>query len=198
MKSLSANINVQLIIQGNHLEFARLMEHYSNDLYLFSKGILNDAFMAEEAVSDVFVKVWEGRGNLNKISNLKSYLYSAVRNQAITYLRSKNVDVVSIEDINSYFFEPVDTQDDSLLKEEKLQQILKAIDYLPAQTKMVFSLAKVQGLKYKEIAELLNIKVKTVDYHVASAIKKICDVIEKEEKDDSIGVLKVFLSIIAT
>ncbi|WP_430815756.1 RNA polymerase sigma factor [Carboxylicivirga sp. RSCT41] len=199
MSQSGININLQLIQQGNHLEFARLMDFYSNDLFLFAKGILYDSPVAEETVSDVFIKVWEGRDKLDRVLNLKSYLYSAVRNQAISYLRSqKNKDIVSIEDITTYYFEPVDTPDESELKEEKLQQILRAIDYLPAQTKMVFSLAKVQGLKYKEIAEILDIKVKTVDYHVASAIKKICEAIEKEDKSDSQQILKVFLGLLAT
>ncbi|MCG8579810.1 MAG: RNA polymerase sigma-70 factor [Bacteroidales bacterium] len=199
MSQSGTNINLQLIQQGNHLEFARLMDLYSNDLFLFAKGILSDSLVSEETVSDVFVKVWEGRERLERVSNLKSYLYSAVRNRAISYLRAqKNKDIVSIEDITTYYFEPVDAPDDSALKEEKLQQILRAIDYLPAQTKMVFSLAKVQGLKYKEIAEILNIKVKTVDYHVASAIKKICEAIEKEAQSDSQQILKLFLGLLAT
>ena len=199
MSSSSVNINLQLIQQGNHLEFARLMDRYSHDLFLFAKGILNDSVLAEEAVSDVFVKVWESHERLEQVSNLKSYLFSSVRNQAISYLRSKkNRDIVSIEDITTYYFEPVDPTDDSELEEEKLQKILKAIDYLPAQTKMAFSLAKVQGLKYKEIAEILDIKVKTVDYHVASAIKKICEAIEKEDKANTQQILKVFLGLLAT
>ncbi|MCU4154757.1 RNA polymerase sigma-70 factor [Carboxylicivirga sp. A043] len=199
MSSSSVNINLQLIQQGNHLEFARLLDGYSHDLFLFAKGILNDSVLAEEAVSDVFVKVWESHERLEQVSNLKSYLFSSVRNQAISYLRSKkNRDIVSIEDITTYYFEPVDPTDDSELEEEKLQKILKAIDYLPAQTRMVFSLAKVQGLKYKEIAEILDIKVKTVDYHVASAIKKICEAIEKEDKANTQQILKVFLGLLAT
>jgi RNA polymerase sigma-70 factor (ECF subfamily) len=151
--------------------------------------------LAEEVVSDVFVKVWQARQQLSEISNIKGYLFNAVRNQSITYLRKQNKDVVSIEDIHQYYFEPIDTPDDSELKDEQLKQIYRAIDYLPTQTKMVFSLAKIQGLKYKEIAELLDISVKTVDYHVASAVKKICESIDKEEGGNGFQTLRIFLAI---
>jgi len=194
----SENINISLIREGNHLEFARLMDVFSDDLFLFAKGILSSSPLAEEVVSDVFVKVWESRNKLNDIHNLKGYLYNAVRNQAISYLRARQKDVISLDDINHYYFEPVDNPDDSIIKEEQLKKIYRAIDYLPAQTKMVFSLAKVQGLKYKEIAEVLDVSVKTVDYHVASAVKKICEAINKEDEADSQQILKALLVLLAS
>ncbi len=192
----SREINTDLIQKGNHLEFSRLMDIYSDALFLFAKGILSNSQVAEEVVSDVFIKVWETRSRLLEVDNLKSYLYSAVRNQSISFLRSKNKDIISLEDINHFYFEPVDTPDEELIAEEKLQNIHKAINYLPAQTKMVFSLAKVQGLKYKEIAEILNISVKTVDYHVASAVKKICESLDKDKSNNSAQILKVFFVLL--
>ncbi|MBR8534773.1 RNA polymerase sigma-70 factor [Carboxylicivirga sediminis] len=195
MDQSGENINLSLIQNGNHFEFARLMDRYSDALYLFAKGILASSPLAEEVVSDIFVKVWQTRHQLDKVANIKSYLFNAVRNQAITYLRKQHQEVVSIEDINHYYFEPIDTPDESALKEEQLRRIYKAIDYLAPQTKMVFSLAKIQGLKYKEIAELLNISVKTVDYHVASAVKKICESIDKEEGGNGLNTLRIFLAI---
>ena len=172
------------------------MDVYTDALFIFAKGILANSQLAEEAVSDVFIKVWESKSKLSEIDDLKSYLYRAVRNQAVSTLRSKNKDVVSIEDINHFYFEPIEAPEDALIQEEKLTHIYKAIDYLPAQTKMVFSLAKVQGLKYREIADLLDITVKTVDYHVASAVKKICERLEQDKSDDNLQVLKIFLGLI--
>lgn len=185
-------INISLIQEGNHLEFARLMDIYTDALFLFAKGILANSQLAEEVVSDVFIKVWESRDKLSVIADLKSYLYSAVHNQAISSLRKENKNIVSIEDIDHFHFEPADTPDDGLIQEEQLRKIYKAVNRLPAQTKMVFSLAKVQGLKYKEIAKVLGISVKTVDYHVASAVKKICESLDKED-NDNLHLLKIFL-----
>ncbi len=138
MDQSGEHINLNLIQQGNHLEFARLMDSYSDALFLFAKGILASSPLAEEVVSDVFVKVWQSRQQLEAVTNIKGYLFNAVRNQSINYLRKKHKEVVSIEDINQYYFEPIDTPDDSAIKDEQLKQIYRAIDYLPAQTKWCF------------------------------------------------------------
>jgi RNA polymerase sigma-70 factor (ECF subfamily) len=104
--------------------------------------------------------------------------------------------LIALEDLQDYHFEPVESVKNDLLDQEILDKIHRAIDCLPTQTKMVFSLAKVQGLKYKEIGELLNIKVKTVDYHVASAIKKISIMLDNEKSHNSDLLLKTFLLLI--
>ncbi|TAJ14303.1 RNA polymerase sigma-70 factor [Marinilabiliaceae bacterium JC017] len=174
MKSIP-KIDLHLIQQGSHIEFARLVDLFSHDLFLFANGILHQAESAEEVVSDVFVKLWEKRATVTEVDHIKSYLYTAVRNKAISTLRGRKKDTVSLEDIQEYHFEPVAGPDDSMIDQETLDQINRAIEHLPARTKMVFSLAKIQGLKYKEIAELCDISVKTVDYHVAGAIEKICN-----------------------
>lgn len=192
-----SEININLIEQGNHIEFARLVDACTPDLFLFAKGILARSEIAEEVVSDVFLKLWENRHELSKIANLKSYLYTAVRNKSISALRSVKKEVISWEDLPDYHYEPVAAPDDSTIDQETLDQINKAIEYLPSKTKMVFSLAKIQGLKYKEIAELLDIKVKTVDYHVAVAVEKICKSLESSQKypqDKTLQVLTLLFT----
>jgi len=186
-------INTDLIQQGNHIEFARLVDLYSHDLFLFAKGIVAHTQLSEEIVSDVFIKIWENRSELLEIEHLKSYLYTAVRNQAVSALRRRKKDTISLEDIQDYHYEPVAAHEDSLIDQETLEQINRAIEYLPAKTKMVFSLAKIQGLKYKEIAQLLDIKVKTVDYHVAAAVEKICQSIGVKGKQSKADVQKMLL-----
>jgi len=168
------SINKDLIQQGSHIEFARLVDVCSHDLFLFAKGIVAHTELSEEIVSDVFIKIWENRSDLLNIDHLKSYLYTAVRNRAVSVLRQKKKHTVNLEDLDDYYFEPVDSPDESLIDQEQLEQINRAIEALPAKSKMVFSLAKIQGLKYKEIADILDISVKTVDYHVALSIEKIC------------------------
>ena len=193
----NTSINKDLIRQGNHIEFARLVDLYSHELFLFAKGIVVHTELSEEIVSDVFIKVWENRSDLENIEYLKSYLYTAVRNRAVSVLRQKKKNTINLDDLDDYYFEPVDSPDNSLIDQEQLEQINRAIEYLPAKTKMVFSLAKIQGLKYKEIAELLDIKVKTVDYHVALATEKICQALgvsRKSTPDKTSKILSLLFS----
>ena len=182
-----------MIQQGNHIEFARLVDLYSHDLFLFAKGIVAHTQLSEEIVSDVFIKIWENRSELLAIEYLKSYLYTAVRNQAVSALRRGKKDTISLEDIQDYHYEPVAAHEDSIIDQETLEQINRAIECLPAKTKMVFSLAKIQGLKYKEIAQLMDIKVKTVDYHVAAAVEKICQSMGVKGKKSKADVQKMLL-----
>lgn len=186
-----------MIQQGNHIEFARLVDLYSHDLFLFAKGIVSNTQSAEEVVNDVFISLWEHRSDMPQIENLKAYLYAAVRNKAISFLRRQKKNTISLEDLPDYYFEPVAGPDDSVINEETLGQINKAIESLPTKSKMVFSLAKIQGLKYKEIAELLDISVKTVDYHVAVAVEKICKslgVSNQRSKDDAKKLLSLLFA----
>jgi RNA polymerase sigma-70 factor (ECF subfamily) len=191
----SKDINTQLIQDGNHLEFARLVDVYAGDLFLYAKGIVRQAELAEEVVNDVFLRVWESREQLKEIQSLKGYLYKGVQNAAISTLRKKHKNVVGIEDIPEFHFEPVQSVDESLISHETLMHIYRAIDLLPVQTRQVFALAKIQGLKYKEIAELLGISVKTVDYHIASAIEKLCAYLGHDKKKSKVVTQKL-LSIL--
>jgi RNA polymerase sigma-70 factor (family 1) len=143
-------------------------------LFPFAKTLVKAKEPAEEIVSDVFIKVWEKRKGLEKIDNLKVYLYVTTRNIALNYVeKQKRTATHSIEDytveLSSVYFDP----EQLLITADMLALIQKAIDQLPPKCKMVFKLAKEDGLKYREIAEVLNISVKTVENQLAIALHKI-------------------------
>ena len=143
-------------------------------LFQFAKSLVKAKEPAEEIISDVFIKVWEKRKDLEKIENLKIYLYVSTRNCAYNYLdkqkRSATNPLDDIQaDVTSLYFDP----EQLLITADMLARIQKAIDQLPPKCKMIFKLAKEDGLKYKEVAEVLNISVKTVENQLAIAIQKI-------------------------
>jgi len=143
-------------------------------LFQFAKSLVKAKEPAEEIISDVFIKVWEKRKDLEKIENLKLYLYVSTRNSAYNYLdkqkRSATNPLDDMQtDITSLYFDP----EQLLITADMLARIQKAIDQLPPKCKMIFKLAKEDGLKYKEVAEILNISVKTVENQLAIAIQKI-------------------------
>src|SRR6187399_155531 len=141
-------------------------------LFQFAKSLVKAKEPAEEIISDVFIKVWEKRKDLEKIENLKIYLYVSTRNCAYNYLdkqkRSATNPLDDIQaDVTSLYFDP----EQLLITADMLARIQKAIDQLPPKCKMIFKLAKEDGLKYKEVAEVLNISVKTVENQLAIAIQ---------------------------
>jgi len=174
-----------LIAHGDQRKFSQLMELTSEELLWFAIGFLKNKEIAEEIVSDVFVNIWNKRADLEKIINLKSYLFICVRNGCLSHLRKvKNEKIISIESVNEYSFLPVEGPEDSLIEKEIIEQIYAAIETLPCKCKLAFTLAKINGLKYREIAEVLGISEKTVNNHLVLAVKKITELLNVSKKNN--------------
>ena len=143
-------------------------------LFGFAKTIVQSRESTEEVVSDVFIKLWERRKELEKIENLKVYLYVATRNIAFNYLdKQKRNSTNSIDDVEAEFTSIDFDPEQLLITADMLALIQKAIYQLPPKCKIIFKLAKEDGLKYREVAEVLNISVKTVENQLAIALYKI-------------------------
>ena len=181
--------NKSLIASGDQKKFRQLMELTSDDLLLFAMGFLKEKETAEEIVSDVYVKIWNNRKDLLKVKNIKSYLFISVKNGCLSHLRkSRNKNIISIDEFEEYNFEyiflPVDAPEDDLIEQETVNLIYQAIDKLPPKCKLAFTLAKVNGLKYKEIAEIMNVSEKTVNNHLVNAVNKISEILSITKKSN--------------
>jgi RNA polymerase sigma-19 factor, ECF subfamily len=152
--------------------YKELFISFQPHLLSFAKTILPSSQSAEEAVSDVFIKIWERRSTLLKIANLKVYLYTATRNTALNYWhkeKRRRIEHLEHVDIASLHLDP----EQLLVSAEIITRIQKAIDQLPPKCRLICRLAKEDGLRYSEIAEILKISVKTVENQLAIALKKI-------------------------
>ncbi len=177
--------NKSLIASGDQRRFRQLMELTSDELLIFAIGFLKDKETAEEIVSDVYVKIWNNRKELKNIKNLKSYLFISVKNGCLSHLRkAKLKNVVSIDEFEEFFFYPVEGPENELIEKETLNQIYNAIEKLPPKCKLAFTLAKVNGLKYKEIAEIMGVSEKTVNNHLVHAINRLSEVLAVTQKTE--------------
>lgn len=154
--------------------FKELYRFYFLKLYRFCFGIVHNKESAEEIVHNVFINIWEKRKKLPVIENPDVYLYVAVKNNALDYL-SKNrfretVDISSLSsDFLVYHIDP----EQKMITEEMRKAILQAVEQLPPRCKHIFSLVKEDGLKYKEVAAILNLSIKTVEAQMTIATKKL-------------------------
>lgn len=145
-----------------------------NSITRFSTGIIQSRETAEEIVSDVFISIWNNRSQLNEIEDIQLYIFIAVKNNSLRKLKQQNrnttisLDEMSIE-LDSFYQNP----EDKFLSDESMQQIETAINHLPHRAKLIFKLAKEDRMRYKDIASLLNISVKTVDHQLSIALRKI-------------------------
>jgi RNA polymerase sigma-70 factor (ECF subfamily) len=164
----------QLCLRDDLKAFEALFYALNNRLLKFCIFYIHNKEAAEEIVSDVFVKCWENRGNLANIENPETYLFVAVKNQSLNYLKKfSHIHVVPVESSNSV--ELVNTYDpEKELERKELHFMLdQAIATLPKQACIIFKLIREDGMKYKEVAEILNISPRTVQTQLFRAIKKL-------------------------
>jgi RNA polymerase sigma-70 factor (family 1) len=140
----------------------------------FAASIIKSKESAEEIVSDVFIKIWEKRQHLDKVENLSFYLFTAVKNRCFNQFNdSKNKINVDIWDISVEFKSFYHDPEQIMISAEAIKQIHGVIRELPPRCRLIFTLVKEEGLKYKQVAELLHLSVKTVENQMSLAFKKI-------------------------
>ncbi|UCS95466.1 RNA polymerase sigma-70 factor [Echinicola marina] len=175
MRSLpehTVNELVNLLRQGELQAFDELYYRFLPRVLGFAKTFICDQQEAEEAVQEVFIKVWEKRASLNSELNFKSYLFVAVKNQIYNKIRSAKK-FVDIADMGADIASSEMHVYDKLTNEELEQTAFVLLDQLPQIQKKVFTLNKLDGLSHKEIAAMLNISVRTVEHHVYLANKQL-------------------------
>jgi len=166
--------------------FKELYLIYFDRLYKFAFSILHSSEFAEEAVNDVFLNIWQKRSSLKNIENLKNYLFISTKNTSFNYLsKFRKERSTTLDDVLVRFEADELTPETAYFTNEVRMEIEQAINQLPPKTKLVFQMAKIEGLKYKEIAEILSISVNTIDNHIATAIKKLSVVLKNLSPEDT-------------
>ena len=165
---------MQEIKADNMLAFDVLYKKYCKRIYKFGYSILKSPEESENLMQDVFLNLWENRHKVEKDSSIKSYVFTITYNSAISIIRKKAREsefieyLKSMQEINEE--EPANIELEYNELTNKLDEIIKA---LPQRQKEVYLLHKVEGLKYKEIAERLNISENTIENHMSCALKTI-------------------------
>lgn len=179
---------LQLKIAKNNDDhaFGQLYMSFIHNLRQFAHSIIKDHELAEEIVSDVFLKIWQNRANLGKIENFRLYIYISTKNTALNYLsRHFRKEIVSLDEMSLNIPAVSYNPENLMITTEAVKKIEFAIQNLPLRCRLIFKLAKEDGLKYNDIAKLLNISVKTIDNQMAIALKKISSAICFEFKGNS-------------
>ena len=143
-------------------------------LHRFSYAFVKSNEVAEEIVSDVFVKLWQISGKLMEIENLKVYLYTIAKNFSLNYITKnyKNA-IVNIDSIDIEAVVEIKSMEELYISADIVQKIRLVIQQLPPKCRIIFQLVKEEGMKYKEVAAVLNLSVLTVRNQVAIATRKI-------------------------
>ena len=155
--------------EGNQGSFRSLFDKYYGSLFRFFCHRGMDRALAEDMAQDIFVRVWQNRNTLNPSKSIKAYLFQAAANEIRMHFRKKKVRDQYARDVQqqslSYSVPIADF--------DKKQHIQQAIQALPPPLKEVFVLHRYDGLSYKEIAQLHQVSVKTVESRMSKALKKL-------------------------
>ncbi len=157
---------------NNKAIFEQLFFDYYHDLCLYAYTYLNDEMLAEDIVQSFFKELWEKSTFLNIKSNIKSYLFKSVRNDCLDYLKSK-LAKTSFESLENIEIETDEANFDYSDAEKLIKLVDDAIKQLPSQCQIIFRLSRYSEMKHKEIAEELNLSLKTVENQIGIAIKRI-------------------------
>lgn len=142
----------------------------------FCFSIVKSKEVAEEIVSDVFVKLWEVRIKLTEIYNLKVYLYTIAKNLSVNYLNKHDRHpIISINGLKDDSPVILANPEELCITSDIVHKIQQAIRQLPPQCSLIFQMVKKDGLKYKEVAQILHISTITVRNQMAIAIRKLAE-----------------------
>ena len=148
-----------------------LFKTYYASLCRTAFRVVNDRDTAEDLVQEVFVKVWNGRQSLEINTSLKAYLHRSAINTALNYLE-KNKRQVNVEQDELVNLAASSNQlEDHMNFKEVESRVEQAIQSLPPACKTIFVLSRYENMSYQEIADTLNLSVKTVENQMGKALK---------------------------
>lgn len=168
------SILVQSLIEGEEKAYKFLLNKFHRKLHAYALTLVNDHSMAQDIVQNVFLKTWKSRLKLKPEFSIQSFLYKSVYNEFInTYQQNKAMMLLQKKYIES-IQNVVETTDDSSIG-QMMAVINKEIQNLPPKCKQVFILSKKEGLTNIEIAEHLDVSIKTVEAQISKAFKILKD-----------------------
>lgn len=164
--------------QDSKEAFSLLFQTYYTDLVLFCGNFIKDKDSCEDIVQSIFLKLWRDRQNIQIETSLKSYLLKAVRNSCFDEYRHLEIIRQHEAEYESTMLDSYDT-DNYILYSDLSDHLHRALEKVPDLYREAFMLNRFEGLRYREIAEQLNVSERTVEVRIS----KTLDLLRKYLKD---------------
>lgn len=150
--------------------FEQAFKSHFRRLHVYAITIVKDAIAAEEMVQNIFCKLWERNREIVAEQSVTSYLYRAVHNESLNYLKHQKVK----QAYQTYAMKQGEADaagGRSVTYKELEAKLESSLRELPEQCRTVFQMSRFEGLKYREIAEQLNVSVKTIEKQMSKALQ---------------------------
>ena len=158
--------------QGDIKAFDELYHRYAKKSMAFALKFFKDQSTAEEAVQEIFIRIWERRKELDESKSFKCYLFQAVKFYMFNFIRDRK-DSCAYEEVSEATFRRENTVEEQLHYEELEAAANLLIDRLPQVQQQVFRLNKLEGLTTQEIADRMNLSKRTIEHHIYLATKTV-------------------------
>lgn len=172
--------------QDSKEAFSLLFQTYYTDLVLFCGNFVKDKDSCEDIVQSIFLKLWNDRKNIQIEISLKSYLLKAVRNSCLDEFRHIEIVRQYETEYGSSVLDNYDTEN-YILYSDLYTHLSRALEKIPDLYKDAFVLNRFEGLKYREIAEKLNVSERTVEVRIS----KTLDLLRKQLKDFFVFLISI-------
>ena len=170
----TASLFRKMTEENDQLAFRQFYDHFFVTLFRFTCSLTKERELAEEITHDVFVQCWQKRRELTNVRNPQVYLFVAARHRVVDHMRkqssNRNVPLSEEEDYEVHL---TPDPEQLLITNEMMGKMEEAIRALPPKCREVFILAKQYGLRYKEVAAILDLSAKTVENQLAIALRKL-------------------------
>lgn len=164
---------IRKIILDDSKAFQLIYEKYSRSLISFAASYLPDISDAEEIIQSVFVELWENRAQLDPDRFAKNYLYKVTVNKVFNHLKRKVIERKYLQYVDALDMNTFNEAERKIYDEELNEILNQLLEQLPEQQRKIFYLSRWDGLSHKEIAEQLQISVRTVENQIYRAVKYI-------------------------
>lgn len=158
--------------KGSVQAFEQIFKHHWFQLYELAKSKVHSHDEAEEIIQQIFSTLWEKRETL-LITNLSHYLQTAVKNRVINLIRSK----ITQEKYWNYYKAFIPAQHDATRNAVEFDDlnnaVERAVNGLPAKSREVFRLSRMEGRSNAEIADLLKVSEKAIEYHLTKSLRQL-------------------------
>ncbi|MEM0938886.1 MAG: RNA polymerase sigma-70 factor [Bacteroidota bacterium] len=159
--------------KGNLSSYEVIFKKYYKDLHRFAFSYVREGTIAEEMTQEVFLYIWEKRKKIEIQTTLKTYLFSAIKNKCLNYIKLELPKQQSMTDISEVLLNVSTSPKDEGENDRLKRYIQRAIDALPTKCRQIFILSRNAGMTYDEIAEELDLSKKTVENQMGIALRKL-------------------------
>ncbi len=166
-----------------------MFKNYYQPLCRYANTFMNDSDEAEEIVQGSFITIWEKRQTIDITTSVKAYLYRAIRNACLNQIKHQKVKKLYADHELKTGEKYSEATDQSTLRDELENKIQAAIKTLPEQCRIIFQLSRFEELKYQEIADQMNLSVKTVENQMGKALK-----IMREQLRDYLPLIAILMN----